>query len=504
MFRKILASVLCLMLALAMPLSSLAATDITLKIIPGADIAAMDENVNSILNNLFLHIVSDDNGALLAVESNTGEIVSGAFSGDENGFYVASPLLGDRTLYFTMEDLSAFMVEMMKQSGMSEAEVAEFEAAMAQMTSGTMTSGMDMTALYVDDDMSLTAFNSPDSVNYEEIFADDPVMLQYIESILAKMVVTEGDFTDAAHNPATAKIELTMTGEDMAMLFDTKFIKDMYGSMAQSAGMDADEFIASMKSVYEQLDPTINVTYLTNGDELCAMDMDMVMKGDVTVEVAGENAQTITETEHIDMTMDMVANVLTQGETDVMDMVMNMTVGEGDEAETLVFTLQLAENDEADSFAFVGNMKLDEENIMDLQGVFTEGEDDAIKGWFALLFEGQQITVTVEGKETNDVYDLVLGINARENAAAIVEPTWSDEAMISFAVQVKEVETPALLNKLAAATPETSVQLLQMTEAELQNEISAISGDAMSALFTGLGNLPTELLNLLMTAVPMQ
>ena len=118
--------------------------------------------------------------------------------------------------------------------------------------------------------------------------------------------------------------------------------------------------------------------------------------------------------------------------------------------------------------------------------------------------EGQQITVTVEGKETNDVYDLVLGINARENAAAIVEPTWSDDAMISFAVQVKEVETPDMLKELAAATPETSVQLLQMTEQELQNEISAISGDAMGALFTGLGNLPPELLTLLMTSTDMQ
>ena len=92
----------------------------------------------------------------------------------------------------------------------------------------------------------------------------------------------------------------------------------------------------------------------------------------------------------------------------------------------------------------------------------------------------------------------------RENAAAIVEPTWSDDAMISFAVQVKEVETPDMLKKLATATPETSVQLLQMTEQELENELSAISGDAMGALFTGLGNLPSELLTLLMTSTDMQ
>lgn len=504
MFRKILASVLCLMLALAMPLSSLAATDVTLKIIPGADLAAMDESVSSIFNNLFLRIVSDDNGAMLAVESNSGEIASGAFTADENGFYVASPLLGDRTLYFTMEDLSAFMVQMMKDSGMSEAELAEFEAAMSQMTTGGMNGGMNMAALYSDDDMDLTSFNDPASVNYEEIFADDPAMLQYIESMLAKMVVTEGDFTDAAHNPATTKTEMTMTSEDMALIFDSKMVKDMYGTMAQSAGMDADEFIATMKDVYSQLNPVINMTYLSNGDELCAMEMDMVMKGDVTVELPGENGQTTTETEHIDMTMDMTANVLTQGETDVMDMLMNMTVNNGDKPETLVFTMQVAENDEADSFAFVGNMKLEEENIMDLQGVFTEGEDDAIKGWFAILFEGQQVTVTVEGKETNDVYDMVLGIGVRENAAAIVEPTWSDDAMISFAVQVKEVEAPDVLKKLATATPETSVQLLQMSEQELQNEISAISGDAMGALFTGLGNLPPELLTLLMTSTDMQ
>ena len=138
MFRKILASVLCLMLALAMPLTSLAATDVTVRIIPGAELASVNEAVGPALESLFLHMIAEDESAVLALESNKGEVVSAAVRGDNTGFYVSSPLLGERTLYFTMEDIAVFMGEMMKQSGASEAEIAEFQQAMAQMAAPNM------------------------------------------------------------------------------------------------------------------------------------------------------------------------------------------------------------------------------------------------------------------------------------------------------------------------------------------------------------------------------
>jgi hypothetical protein len=70
--------------------------------------------------------------------------------------------------------------------------------------------------------------------------------------------------------------------------------------------------------------------------------------------------------------------------------------------------------------------------------------------------------------------------------------------MVSVAVQVKEAETPAALAALLNATPDTATQLLKMSQEELNNELDAISTDAMSALFAGISNLPAEVLSLFM------
>ncbi|MBP3649864.1 MAG: hypothetical protein J6K73_08785 [Clostridia bacterium] len=500
MFRKILASVLCLMLALAMPLTSLAATDIALRIIPGSELAAADETVSSIFNNLLLRIIVEDESGLLAVESPTGEIASAGIRADENGLYVASPFLGDRVLYFTLEDISAFMVEMMRQSGASEEDIAAFEQAMGQMTMPAGAQNAAGTSI-----SSMMAADDLDDMTPEQLYADDPAMLQFIQNIESKMVVTEGNFTDAAYNPATTKTEVVINSEDMMLIFDSEMVKEIYGSMAQSSGMTTDELIKMVKDVFSQLDMTYNIVSYTNGDELCAMQMDMIMKGDVTLETTDANGNTSTDTATFDMTMDLDMNVLTTGDVETMTVttVMNDQAST-DSPETIGFDMNISNDDAADTVAFDGKLTEAEDTVALFQGAFAEGEDDAIKGWVGILAENEQVTFTIDGKETNDVYDAMVSFYFRENSTAIVEPTWSDSPLFSFAVQVKDVPTPELLNKLNAATPATSVQLLQMDESQLNDEVSAISGDAMSALFTGLGNLPSDLMSLIMTAIPMQ
>lgn len=500
MFRKILASVLCLMLALALPLTSLAATDITLKIIPGNEVASLDERVKPILDSLNLRVTVEDASALLALESTSGEVASAGIRADEQGFYVASAFLGDRVLYFTVEDISAFVVEMMRQSGADEEAIAQFEQAIAQATMSTgaqNVTGNSITSIMNMDDV--------DEMTAEELYANDPAMLQFMENIENKMVVTEGNFTDPAFNPATTKTEVVMTSEDMMLIFDSEMVKEIYGSMAQAGGMTADDLIKMVKDVFSQLDMTYNIVAYTNGDDLCAMQMDMIMKGDVTLETTDANGKTSTETANFDTTMDLDVNVLTAGEVDNMVITTVMTdKASSDSPETIGFDMNIADDDATDTVAFDGKLTEAENTVLQFQGAVAEAEDDAISGWVGILADNEQVTFTFNGKETNDVYDGMLSIYARTDCTAIVEPTWSDNALISFAVQVKDVETPELLKKLNVATPATSVQLLQMDQDQFSNEVSAISGDAMGALFTGLGNLPSELMELFMTAIPMQ
>ena len=260
--------------------------------------------------------------------------------------------------------------------------------------------------------------------------------------------------------------------------------------------------IATVKDVFNQLDMTYNIVAYTNGDDLCAMQMDMVMKGDVTMEVTDTTGKTSTDTATFDMTMDLDMNVLTTGDVENMNIVTTMV--DNTQSQTVGFVANIAENDATDTITFDGNLTEGEQTVMLFQGAFTEGEDDAINGWAGILADNQQVTFTLTGKETNDVYDALVSVYARGDSTAIVEPTWSDSAIVSFAVRVQETQTPALLNALNNATPEASVQLLQMDQDALNNEINAISGDAMGALFTGLGNLPSDLFSMVMNLIPMQ
>lgn len=486
MFRKILASVLCLMLALAMPLSSFAATDVTARIIPGDEIAAAEETVANVLGSLIFHVIADEEGAMkLALESTSGEIVSAAMSMDENGFFVSSPLLGERTLYFDLDDIAAVMTQTMKQQGMSDEEIAQFQQAMGSMTMPTNF----LTAQEMDED------------ELEAMLLNDPAMVKFIESIEKKTVVTEGSFTDAAHNPATTKTEVTMDSSDIALLMDAEIYNQFYASFAQSAGMNADEMAAKVKELLNQMDINYNiVTYTAGEDDVCAAEMDMTIKGELTVEVADKNGKTSTQTANLDMVSKMTMNVLTNGEVDTCTIAADMTNnGTGsDDLKTMKLDAVVDINDEADTYGITGVMTVNDDPL-NFKGALTEGENDAVKGWLALLADSQQLTFTVDANKADETQNVLVSLMMRENATDIVEPTWSDKALMSIALQIKDVETPAELAALKAATPETALQLLKMSETELNNEMEAISADAMSALFAGLANLPPELLSLMMT-----
>lgn len=483
MIRKILASVLCLMLALALPLGALAATDVTVRLIPGDELTQQEPTVGAAFNSLFVHVVGADEGATVALESDKGEIVSAALAGNENGIYVSSPLLGDRTLYFTMEDLQNFMVETMKQQGAGEEEIAQIQQMFAQMSAQP----------------AAVALESQDM----EAMMNDPALMQLITGLADKIVITEGEFTDAAHDPATTQTVVTLTGEDLALVFDMQMVKDMYADLAKTSGMDPEAMLKMIKDMMTQLDVKYVITVLTNEDDLCAMQMDMTIVGDATVEVPGENGATTTESFSIDMTMDLDVNALTKAE-DVVNVnitcnMANKGDAEGD-LEKASIVADIVADDNADTVTFVGSMTVEgsENEKLDFQGAFAEGEDDSLNGWIAILADNSQMTFQIQAKEEADVTNVLVSLLVRENATAIVEPTWSDKPLFSVAVQVKEVETPAALTALASATPETSLQLLKMTEAELESELEAISGDAISALMAGLSNLPAELLSLMM------
>lgn len=100
MIRKILTTVLCVLLVMALPLSALAATQHTLSIIPGDEIASVDA-VTDLFKTLSFRLTMDEDAAAIGIAMDDTDVLTAAMRSDENGVYVQSDSLADGVLYFT-------------------------------------------------------------------------------------------------------------------------------------------------------------------------------------------------------------------------------------------------------------------------------------------------------------------------------------------------------------------------------------------------------------------
>ena len=174
-----------------------------------------------------------------------------------------------------------------------------------------------------------------------------------------------------------------------------------------------------------------------------------------------------------------------------------MMLGEDGETEAdLAFVL----TEEDGSYTLDGAMnEVDdgkEKPILTVKGVLTVADGKA-DGWLALLADETQITFTYAASVEGDSTDRVMALYVRENAVALTELAASERPLFSLRLKTTENADDSALKAIEAATAETALQPLQMSDEDCTAYITSISTNATQVLYAVLSKLPSSVIELM-------
>ncbi len=467
MIRKCLAVLLALVMSLMIPLGALADDQHTFTIIPG-DVFASEEAICDLLNVLSFTLTTAEESGALSIGVGGENVLTFAMKTDTTGLYVHSNILSDDVLYITWEDAIAIVTQLMA------AELNEEEAQAVQQTLEQMQQGM------------LEPFNQPSAAavspeeglkQAKEMYADDPGMIAYIERIYSKMTTEMGEFTSPYRDTATMKQTIVMTNEDMLMVCDTNMMRSTIEQtvLAEYPNLKGEELAEAVeevldetREVFRSMEMTVTVTayFADDGMTLVGMEMDFPMSmRESTSNLDGES------------------------------------VG-GKASEQISMTMFYNRLTDPNGVSYKAGMTMNENgsNLAEVAFDLYRGADGVSKGSLAMLVEGKEITVTYNAANAGTVRTRRADLYVRTGASAIIEPAASDRPLISFQV-VSQPADPALLADIEKADSSSAVNLLKLSEKELESLLTDIEARAMQILFAAMGNLPPSVIMMLTNSV---
>lgn len=490
--KKLLTTALCLLMVLALPFSAMAAKEYTLTVTPGDDLASV-EAVKDLLDVLSLRLLCGEQSSMLTIALSDTDAISLALRGDETGVFVQSAALGEKPLYFSKEDIISFMNNAIKSTSADGAAVS---------VSLTQTMEQAFTVFGQVGDAAAAATPEEAAQKMADVFKDDPAMLAYVQGVMDGATVTDGDFTAETHDPATQKKEYTITKDDLMKLADSTTVqKIMISSSKQddsASAMTPEQAAEEYKKALDKMEFSIPMTLYTadEGKTLISMSVPMTLKG-TAEQTKTEDGKTTTETKTIDVLMDMAYDRLTTDGVIGHNAGFTMTV-DGKDAMKGSFALTDDTKGQYNVDALLTPIDDDgkEKDAMGVKGALTTSET-ASNGWLGMLLGGVQITFEYTGAKTADGKDKTIAIYERGEATSIVELSASDRPMVTLNESVNENAPEEGLADVNAATVEGSMQLLQMSQEELETALGDIMTSAQSTLLTVMGLLPPSVLQLL-------
>ncbi len=472
---------------------------------PGAMLAA-DQMVADMcdVTSLVFRGLSDGYGSM-AVLLNGEEMVSAKIRVDEDGLYAQSEVLGDDTLYLSWADMETALTDSLKSSGMDEEEISammeSFSTGMEQMAAvGTIAESGNI------ENMSKEELKQ----KMLEAMGGDESLMEWVSGIEAKMVVTNGSFTLEDSDVADTKTELTITKEDIIALYETQYMKDMLKRSLQTgdstlsdddAAAQVDEVIAEMKTALEKSEFSIPVVEYTIGeDELVAMQMNMAgvfYEDTFSSEMTGsdETADATTETvtqEPTKMDMNMKIIRKTVADAKVYTLTMDMTVDD-DSSMALNGDLSLSDT------AVAGNLYMIQDGNPMVTISFVEDKADPadVTGKLSLTAMEDDTSYAIElaftQKVTENTIDTSIGLSYADTIDAIAANP--DVALLgTLKVNTVVQDDSGYFTSVAGATPETSVQIMQMSDSDLETYVSSLETSAMTVVYNMMANLPESVL----------
>ncbi len=523
--------VLSLVLALLLPLSALAETAAptwadtawengkqivtTLTATPGESLAK-NAGVADLLKALALQVTGQKGGyGGFSLLLDGKEALTTTFRADESGLFAQIPQLAAYPFFFAWEDLEKGMQSMTEMAGASANPMAATQFSslkdailgkeIPHMEAGSLQAPADEKAVH-------------DALMQQ--FSGDEAMVKIVEDIMKRAVVTQGEFTDPSHDPATTQTVMEYTKEDMLAMFDTQYMKDMMkGQLAPSfptlspEELDAkiQETMAEGKAEIAKMEWKMPITVLTNAQE---EPVSMTIPMAVTVpENGSQPAQNIA--------MDLLYNRLTTGDTKNHAFSMDM---QGAPEANFTLSGLVTEMSET-NWEFNVDVDDHKSTKMNLKGYAAkEGEETTfVVGAVANGVDVFQVNVVAKAAaDANDVsIELLLpqavlaqmeaasqpssAATGPETASAIEAapapaPAEGLGQFLTLNIHSQATEPDGRFASLEAATPETSKQPLKMSGTELEALGQELSTSAMQLLMSVMSMMPASVVGLLMEA----
>ncbi|MEA5013096.1 MAG: hypothetical protein VB099_00915 [Candidatus Limiplasma sp.] len=282
---------LCVLLALLLPLSSLAqgtaasspdgalATEktmaSTMTFTPGEALRAIPA-VADLLEALSFRLVAPGDGMFsMGLFLSGEEAMSFALRAQEEGLYLQSEAMGGKALFFGWEDL---------RKGLQELDVEDLDMHSALQSFDSLRDALT--------GESLQSNPPPENVPQEwdeallQVLGEDEASRRWVEDVRRRLHTAQGYFTAPGHDPATRKTEFVVTQEDWLALLDTSTVRE---NVAQQLALtepslsgpekeaEIDRLLAEVREVFRDVVLRVPITLLEQNGELVSLSIPLTV-----------------------------------------------------------------------------------------------------------------------------------------------------------------------------------------------------------------------------------
>lgn len=463
MIRKWLTMFLAITLAVMIPFAAIADKQHTASVELG-DMLSSDEAIKDLLDTLAVRITKDDENGALALLLNQKEIVSIGLSVDHTGLYLESGLMGEKVVYISWDDgfslLSELMAASAAETGIDEEVLQGMEISLSEMKNGLIE------AIEKDDPVAMfTPAQMQENLEViEEIFPDDPGMVQYIKGIYEDASTEQGSFSSENRDSADQKHHIVIDEQDLLVLGETKYLERLMRETLSAEMPEASE---------AELDETYNELMAQFKKALQESDFEMIME----------------------------SYTVNHGKVLVgLDFLVNMTILDGDQRHAIQMTSQYdrLKNDKGTSYHADGKFAVDAEGI-EFTFDLLQNRNRISKGMLGVLVDGEEMVITYNAEPVSGTRVRRFDLYLRSGASAILEPAENDRPFITVHALTENAPEETLA-ALKQATPDNSLNLLKLSDEELITFGEQITTNAVQTLYAALAELPTSTLNLLLNS----
>lgn len=446
-------------------------TTITIK--PGAQLAAITE-LTQIAEIAALRIQTMEDGyGALAIMLNQTDAVTALFHVDEGGAYVQSQAFGVTPLYFSWEDLKTMMMQQMESN--------------PEMLAGSTMLNADMFQAMMDGSMS-----DEQAMNLMGI---DEELLTFINDVQSAQTIETGAFTLNGSDSADQKAVTVLTKDELKRAVGLTVVRKQIASqmLMSSPTMTQEEVdavvdaeISQMQQSIDEGNMNVTVTQYTNNGEFVAM---QVVFGGVVDAVEGGASFTVTKTTVDEAKYYQMTFRVYEGETDYLNEQGSLYISDTFKSGNITI------NSFDQEPVFLADFNCDTFNPEETTGeiaftVYNTGES------------GQEsVLLSFIAARSDAAKDTSFSLYTHSGSMEDLKAAMVDSSLISVNFHTVTQPDSGFFAALQGATPEASVQMLQMTDEERNAYMQAVQQSMMMTVMTVIQNLPPDISNALMQSM---